>query len=439
MEEGKNMELRSEEVREILGTPPNWLIRRGMLVISLVILGLLVLCWFFRYPDIIRARVVIHSQNPPYTVFSKATGKLDHLLVTDHQPVRKGELLGIIENPADYEDVYQLMNQLDSVSKNLSTQEFLSEVVLNGDYHLGQVQSYYTAFITSLDEYINTQKFNIYEEKALSLKRQAIDLEKYLQQLISQVGILDKKVVISRRQLSRDSLLFQQKAISETDLEKSRSEFLNHELNHRTAAATVVNTRMQLSQVHRQISEFQTQKSMQQNELFSTLKEKFENLMNQLRVWEQVYVLKTPVSGRVTFNNVWTANQQIVEGTAVFSVVPDDDQELVGRILLPISGSGKVKINQKVNIKLDNYPYLEFGMLQGRITNISLVPVASDKGDYYTALVLLNQGLVTNYNRTLPFSQEMQGTAEIITENRRLLVRMVAPLVSLYRERMLNN
>ncbi len=290
-----------------------------------------------------------------------------------------------------------------------------------------------------MDEYITTREFNIFEEKVLTLRRQSYDLEKYLQQLASQAGILEKKMVISRRQLSRDSLLFQQNAISETDLEKSRGEFLNQELNHRTAVATLVNNRMQLSQVKRQITEYQTQKSGQRNILFSTLKEKYENLVNQLRVWEQAYVLKTPVSGRVTFNNIWNINQQIEEGTAVFSVVPADVQELVGRIILPVSGSGKVKVNQKVNIKLDNYPYMEFGMLQGKITNISLVPVSTDKGYYYTAEVLLNQGLVTNYRRTLPFSQEMQGNAEIITDDRRLLMRMVAPLVSLYRERMLTD
>jgi len=439
MQDGENIELRSEEVREILGTPPNWLIRRGILVISLVLVALLVLCWLFRYPDIIRARVIILSENPPVTVFSKATGKLDHLFVSDHQLVGKGELLGIIENPADYEDVYALMHQMDSVSKYMEKPEFLPELKLKSNYHLGQVQPYYTAFTTSLDEYITTLEFNIYREKVLTLQRQAADLDKYLQQLVSQVAILENKKVIGRRQLSRDTLLFQQNAIAETDLEKSRSEFLNQELNHRTSVATLVNTRMQLAQIKRQITEYQTQKSGQQSNLFSALKEKYENLVNQLRVWEQAYVLKTPVSGRVTFNNIWNINQQISEGISVFSVVPADEQKLVGRILLPVSGSGKVKVNQKVNIKLDNYPYLEFGMLQGKITNISLVPVSTDKGDYYTAQVLLNQGLVTNYRKRLPFSQEMQGNAEIITDDRRLLMRMVAPLISLYRERMLTD
>ena len=103
------------------------------------------------------------------------------------------------------------------------------------------------------------------------------------------------------------------------------------------------------------------------------------------------------------------------------------------------SGSGKVMVGQKVNIKLDNYPHLEFGILQGKITNMSLVPVSTGEGNFYTAEVRLNQGLVTNYQRTLPFSQEMQGNAEIITDDRRLLMRMVAPLVSLYRERMLTD
>ena len=34
---------------------------------------------------------------------------------------------------------------------------------------------------------------------------------------------------------------------------------------------------------------------------------------------------------------------------------------------------------------------MEFGLLEGKITNISMVPVNSEKGGYYTAEIELNQ------------------------------------------------
>ena len=103
--------------------------------------------------------------------------------------------------------------------------------------------------------------------------------------------------------------------------------------------------------------------------------------------------------------------------------------------MVPLAGAGKVEVGQRVNIKLDNYPYMEFGLLEGEVSNISMVPVASEDGGYYTAEIVLTQKLITNYKKELPFNQEMQGVAEIITKDRRLIERLIDPLVSIFRER----
>ncbi len=438
-EEKNHIELRSEEVRDILGTPPRWLERWGILVVTFMVLALLALSWFFRYPDMITARITVLSENPPVTLVSKASGKLDHLFVTDQQEVSEGQLLGIIESPARYEDVYRLVSLIDTLEECLDKPEILKNIDLKGDYQLGEVHPYYTAFLSRFDEYLTSLIFNRHEERIKSLQRQAADLEKYLFQLTNQARILDDKVSITRRQLSRDSMLFNQKTISEIELEKTRSEFLNHEFEHRSALTAMTATQMQISQVQRQIPEEQIQRAEQHNLLLSSARESCENLSNQLRVWKQRFALKTPISGKVTFNNIWKVNQQIDLGTEVFTVVPLEGQKIIGRVVLPVAGSGKVQPGQKVNIRLDNFPYLEYGILEGKITLISLVPVTTGEGEFYTAEVSLDQGLVTNYRKKLPFSEEMQGKAEIITSDRRLLVRLVAPLVSLVHERMLTN
>jgi len=44
------------------------------------------------------------------------------------------------------------------------------------------------------------------------------------------------------------------------------------------------------------------------------------------------------------------------------------------------------------------------------------------------------EGLTTNYGNTLPFTQEMQGTAEIITEDIRLLERFFQPIQALIQQ-----
>ena len=69
---------------------------------------------------------------------------------------------------------------------------------------------------------------------------------------------------------------------------------------------------------------------------------------------------------------------------------------------------------------LDNYPYAEYGALTGTVESISSLP----KQGQYHLTITFPEGLVTQYGQTIPFQQQLQGTAEIITEDLRLLERL---------------
>jgi hypothetical protein len=94
------------------------------------------------------------------------------------------------------------------------------------------------------------------------------------------------------------------------------------------------------------------------------------------------------------------------------------------QLRLPIYGAGKVKKGQKVLVKLDAYPHDEFGFLEGIITE--MVPVAID--NYYRANVKLTNGLITNEGKTLPIQPLLQGSAEIMLDDKRLSSRIFGTL-----------
>jgi multidrug resistance efflux pump len=439
MADDKDIELRSEEVQEILGTPPGWLLRWGITIIAAVFALLLMLSYVFKYPDMIRGRVTIISRNPPVTLVARATGKIDHLLVTDQQLVEEGMILAILENPARYGDVFSLHERLDSVRFLLDDPERFAELTFKDELLLGQIHPYYSAFVTQCSEYSTFVMYNVFQARIETLDRQISDQEKYLQQLTNQARILDDKLQLSRRQYNRDSELARQGVIPASELEKSQAEYLGHELNHRTAIATITTTSNQINQMHRQIQELRMEKGEQANRLTAGLREKYDNLINQISAWNITYVIRSPISGKVTFTNIWSQNQQITEGAPLFSVVPEDSSRIIGRVEIPLSGSGKVGPGQRVKIKLDNFPHLEYGMLEGRISSMSLVPAVTSTGAQYTAELELTGGLVTNYGIELAFNQEMAGTAEIITSDRRLIERLIQPLSSLFRDRILTH
>lgn len=59
-----NIEIRSEEVQEILTKVPNWMIRYGNTLILILIFMLLFISWFIKYPDVISSEVMVTTTIP---------------------------------------------------------------------------------------------------------------------------------------------------------------------------------------------------------------------------------------------------------------------------------------------------------------------------------------------------------------------------------------
>ncbi len=137
MDKEEKIELRSEEVQEILGTPPRWIVRWGITIILLVVIILFAGSYLFKYPDIITSRVTILSENPPVQIVANSSGKLDQLFIQNNQAVQQGDILGVIENTADYQDAYRIMAQLDSIRSWFNSPARFGAVTLSEEYSLG--------------------------------------------------------------------------------------------------------------------------------------------------------------------------------------------------------------------------------------------------------------------------------------------------------------
>ncbi len=434
-EKNKNIELRSDEVQEIMGTPPKWIIRWGIVIISAVVLVLITGSSFYKYPDIIQARVTIVSENPPISIVARSDGKLDKIFVKDKQKVTANTILGIIENPADYEDVYSLINDLNSIQNFFDTPESFRDLEFNNDYRLGLYHSYYSTFVSQLNDVQTFYSLNPFDQKIQSLNKEVVGYENYIEKSREQIAVLRQNYELANTQYFRDSSLNASNVMSDVALEKSKTAMLDQKFEYQNAQTNLASTQITINNFKNQIQEQSVLKLETEKRLLAGLKEKYDNLVNQLRSWEQAFILKTPVEGVVTFTNFWSVNQFVSSGNVVLTIIPDENQKIIGKAIIPVIGAGKVKVDQKVNMKLDNFPYMEYGFLEGKIVNISMVPVSNENGSYYTAEIELSNELMTNYKKQLPFNQEMQGVAEIITKDRRLIERLVEPLVSIFREK----
>ncbi len=432
LSQGEKIELLSEDVQEIMGHVPNWIVRRGVTVILITLIMLIAGSFVFKYPDVITSDIVITSENPSTSIVARSSGKIDNLLVKNQQTVQQGEVLAVLENAANSVHVTDLKHQLEVFSAFFTSPLGSFEGGFPINYSLGTVQTAFSSFQRQFQNYQDFLKTDLIGKKIHSVRLQYQDYGEYGKKLKEQAFNQEKALVLTRNQLSRDSSLFAGGTISVADYEKSEQSYLKEENSYQNLLATVANTQMQMNLLNYQVIDLETQQSDLVKTSLNTLKEAFDNLKAAITEWEKQYVLISPIEGKVSFNQYWTKYQYIRAGEIVFTVVPLVPRKIIGRVKLPVSGSGKVKTGQKVLIRLANYPNTEFGMLEGKLELVSLVPEITDIGAVYTAIVSLPAVLITNYGNMIPFSQEMQGTAEIVTDNLSLFDRLINPVKSAY-------
>lgn len=427
----KPIELRSEEVQEVMSHVPSWIIRWGVTVLFCIVIILLIGSYLFKYPDVVEAEITVSTQNPPAYVVARTSGRLHELRVENGALVAKDAVLGVIENPAKIEDLFLLKERM----KQWESQEFVlsaGERLFDGQYlQLGEVQSAYASFVSVLKDYVGFVKQDYYRKKQESGRKLLESQKNYYELAEKQFELGKQEQQLIKRIYGRDSLLYERKAMVAAEYDESERNYLQHLQSYEGMRMSLSQIEMQLEQGKENLLDISHQALTEEQKHMVNLKNAVEQLRVSIATWEQNYLLLAPISGKLTFMSVWSNNQNVTSGESVFVIAPSEGAQPVGKALLPVQGSGKVKTGQQVNIRLNNYPDQEFGYVKGRIRSVSPVPTADNM---FVVDVELPDGMRTNYDKDLPLTREMKGTAEIVTEDLRLIERLLAPLKKLKNE-----
>ena len=419
--ENKKPEIKySDPVEEIMGNPPGRILRWGTFNIFIVFVLFILFAWFIKFPDLIPSPVEITTENPPVTIVSKVNGRIKHLDIANKSKVVKGQVIAVMETAASFKE-FEILHQFADTTSHLLSLPDNSVPELK---ELGELQIYYSAFRKYLADYNNYIQNDYYGSKIQSVTKEIIGTRFYIGRLQESEKLYSENLELDTKRFNRDSTLFKaDKTIADGDYEKSRQAHIRQRLD-------LQDIRLQLSaknieQISREqlLSEYSIMRAKEIEKLTSTLEESFRNLRAEITIWEITYLLVSPVSGTVTFTKYWSENQSVTKDEPVMTIVPTNQGNYIGRVYLKMQRSGKVVTGRWVNVKLSSFPYLEYGMIRGKIKTKSLVP----SGDAYVIEIELPDGLNTLYNKQLEFTQNMQGTAEIITDDRRLLQKIVDP------------
>ena len=416
-QEQQDIQIRSEEVQDILSFVPNWMIRWGNTLFFILILMLLFISWFVKYPDVITTEVMVTTAFPPEKIYAKSSGQFEVFLANEEDLVLKNQVLAVIENSASYKDVLLLKSIVDTITYD---NDFSFPVDKIPPLVLGDITASYSQFENEYTEYVLNNELTPYKPENFANRMSVIEAKGRLQILLSQKNLNLKELEYKRNDLERSRKMFEKGVISAKDEEQKELEFLQAERAYQTLESSISQIRELIGSSTQNIQSTSIKKIQNDTRLQKKAIQSFLYLKKAIKDWEKLYALKSSIEGKVSFLSYWSENQTVQSGDLIFTIIPQKNTSFVGKIKAPAANSGKIEKEQKVQIKLLNYPSDEFGELNGTVKSISLIP---DEEGYYLIDVDLHQDLITSYNKKIEFRQEMKGTADIITEDLRLIER----------------
>lgn len=420
MPETKEIELRSEEVQEILTKVPHWMIRWGNYVILLVLMLLFLMSYIVKYPDIVTTEIIITTQTPPEKLVARSSGKIEKILVENRTQVNENTPLAIIENTADYQDVFQLKKIVDAIKLSNQDIYFPFEKLLG--LNLGEIEGSFAVFEKDYIAYELNKNLHPYQAEGMAQNFETIELQQRLELLQQQKEISNKGLEYKKKDLERYKKLFEKGIIATQEWETKNVDYLQAEKEIKSMASSISQMKSSINDLNKNKKTTKVNQNKDDISLYRNTIQSFNQLKKAISDWELAYVLRSSINGEVSFLQIWTENQTISSGESVFTIIPKNQENYIGKVKAKALNSGKIKEGQAVNMRLSNYPDREFGVIKGVVKSISLTP---DKDGNLLIDVALPNKLQTTYHKQIIFQQEMSGTADIITEDLRLIERLL--------------
>lgn len=410
--EKKNLHLRSEEVQEILTNPPAWIVQWGITIIFIITCAVIFLAFLVHYPDFVSAKVIVTTKQPTERIVASYSGPLVDIYIENGDTVNSGQRLAAFRNTARIQDVFELQHILGTIKFNANG--FYFPINSTSDLVLGDVESAYIAFEKSYINYDLSRKLQPYTGQLLNNRNSLEEILNRQDDQIEQKRLFEQELKLKKAEFERNKKLFDKGVISQQEYENKEMEYIQMQRNIGNMAISISQLREAISSASQTLKSTNVRRQEEAIQLLTNVSQSYNTLQKAVRDWELQYVLSSSTQGTVSFHAFWGINQFINSGEIVFSILPLDTSVLIGKMTISSQNSGKVTVGQKVLVKLDNFPYQQYGMLLGKVKSISIAP---DKEGNYFVYISLPNGAMTSYKNKLPFDQELIGSADIITED----------------------
>lgn len=409
------MPTRSEEVQDIIERMPTRWCAWVALIVSILMSMLIGLSFLISYPDTVDGEVSITGAKAPLRLVSRSNGRL-HLLKEPNQTISQNATIAYIESGASYNDVQLLKAYLERSPKPLPS-----------NLKLGELGGSYNSYLIAVEHWERLMKSDRYKTMRKSIEAQIQSNKDVVQQLSNSLAFKEKVLYNLQKAMERDSILASKKVVSKSELEHTQNSLLTQAEAEASLRSSQLMKQAEIKTSQIEIARSHIEEDEQLEAAYIDMMAKRNLLQTELRLWEEKYVIKAPTNGKLDYLGFWRENLMVKEGVELFTILPQHG-EIMGEAYIPAIGAGKVKVGQLVNIKLNDYPYDEFGLLCGKVVSISplmnKVQMNNAVVETYLVRIAFPQGVTTNFDHKLSLNFESKGTAEIVTKPKRLIERL---------------
>jgi HlyD family secretion protein len=410
--------MRSELTQEILSHQPSFVEKYALYIFLCILLVFFAVSWFIKYPDIMQTRASLTAINGPKEIITREGGQLVKLLVHNGDLLHKNQAIGWLESTADHQEVIELGNQLDSSIKLLGTGELekVSGLFITHYNNLGSIQQNYQQFIASWQLFNDYMVNGFYLRKRQLLQNDIKTLQNVRQTIAIQQELNEQELKNAEESFKMSKTLAEDKILSQEEFRQASSKLVGKQLAVQQVNAALLSNETERNDKLKQMEQIEHDLSQQK----MTFQQALTSLKSLVDEWKMKYIIWAPIDGQAFFTIPLQESKFITQGKLLGYVVPRDSHYYIDADL-PQNNFGKIDTGLSVQIRFDAYPYQEMGYVEGTLNYVS--NVASDTGGFL-ATIRLNNGLVTNTHKVIPYKSGLKADAVIITRNMGLLPRL---------------
>jgi HlyD family secretion protein len=465
----------SHVTKELLDSLPQaW--TQGLLYFLVVFISI-VLPWAIlsQVDETGTARGRLEPEGKTVRLDAAVAGTVEKILVKEGDTVKAGQTLLLLESDLVNTELQQVQTKLDGQLNQLSQLNLLKNqlvLALTVQRQQNQAQALEKqSQIAQEKQNLNTiiNSFNFQEEEKLAQVNQArkavehsrinqnlaeISVESAVREverykLAWQEGIVPEINLVDKQDIAKERKKLLEQAKSDIEQSKLRlaEQQNSYERNIRQSKANIAQSQLRIQEQERSFQ------SLNHAGKLAVLRseEQLNNLNREITALKaeiaqnksQIKALKFQLSQRevkasidgIVFQLPIQRPGSVVQPGAMIAEISPINSPLVIRAQMATNESGSLRAGLPVKLKFDAYPFQDYGVIEGKLIEISPTTVELDtpngKVAAYQLDIALNQHCMPTANQCIPLRPGDTATAEVVVRQRRIIDFLLDPFKKL--------